>query len=411
MIHALSASIFQNFPYDNIQDRNPVGTFQLPFQNDHGMVEVGVVSLDFGFWLIAFVLLCGQAAFNAFVAFVTYEYLLPQRNSNSIHHLVLGYGFVVPGLLLGALWIFYYWQCRNITLMLCAFGAVPVLTLRVIEAMHGKLPDYCTASRRMTCLYFASTLLLAVDEKGHCPIPLTRPILWSKACHFVNVFLQTGALLSVLLATDYQVFPSLKHHTFYWGNLGNSFLLASLTSLVLDGGASGLGLLTSCITGYVLEDFHDAPLTQSTSLSDFWGRRWDRPVQSALRRGCYAPLRDTYSSAFASFVTFLVSGLVHEYVLLVMSLRGGHTFSPQYGRQFIFFVWNGIVLLLERYWKQGTKDKESSMMNHLPKPVQTALVLMIVLPIGHYFTDEYIRASFYDDCSWGFPIVVLMRQE
>jgi Membrane bound O-acyl transferase family len=214
-----------------------------------------------------------------------------------------------------------------------------------------------------------------------------------------------------LLATDYHVLPT-THSTsslWDWGHVGNTFLVASLTSLVLDGGATGLGILTSCVTGYTLDTFSESPLTRSTSPSDFWGHRWDRPVQSALKRGCYAPLRDTFSSGVAAFITFVVSGVLHEYVLLIYSCRGGqHSYRPQLGRQFLFFLWNGVVLILERYWRKWTHDSSyyHNAMRWVPGPLQTALVLMTVLPIGHWFTDEYIRASFYNDVSWGFPILV-----
>ena len=304
--------------------------------------------------------------------------------------------------------------------------------------MHGKLPDYCHSnnnnnkaktakathsSLKMIVLYFSSTLLLQVDERTNCPVPFKKSIFLQKLRQFVSVFIQTSLLFSVLLANDYQIYPQHDHvdNLFLYcaSHLGNAFLLASLTSLVLDGGASGLGLLTSCVTGYTLEHFSDSPLTKSTSPSDFWGRRWDRPVQSALRRGCYQPLCDYFGSAMAAFGTFVVSGFIHEYVLLAMSFRGQHTYRPRYGMQFAFFLWNGIVLMLERTYRRLRKTRKdgrlsrihgqvSSMLASFPQPVQTALVLMTVLPIGHWFTDEYIGASFYDDASWGFPILVVV---
>jgi hypothetical protein len=382
----------------------------LPYLNDpsgNTEYQLGIIPLELGFWITAFVLLCGQALLNTVVALVTYDYLLPTRPN----HFLLGYGIVVPTLLAFPLALFRYWRCPNISLMICLAGALPnILTLRVVQAMHGKLPTYCQNNRKMLCLYFASTLLLSF-ENGK-PVLFTRRLLWQKFGHFVSVFVQTSLLLSLLLSTTitstkYQVFPSSPtNNIFYWGNLGNAFLLASLTSLVLDGGCSGLGILTSCLTGYSLEQFSDAPLTQSTSPSDFWGRRWDRPVQSALRGGCYEPLRDSCSSAVAAFGTFVVSGCIHEYVLWTMSYRGGehHVYQPRYGRQFVFFLWNGLVLLLERYWRQWTQSYAKTL-QQIPRPLQTTFVLMTVLPIAHFFTDEYVLASFYDDASWGFPIL------
>lgn len=410
MSHFLTDYIFRHFPYDNIQERRPWLTFQFP--SDYGNFQLGLVPLDIGFWIVAFVLLSAQTAFNALVALITYEFLLPTTNkSHTRHRFILGYGLVVPALIFGPCWILHtYWSIPNVACMLAAFGAVPiVLLLRVVEAMHGKLPEYCRTSRSMTCLYFSSTLLLAVDKDGRSPVPLTREVFWAKFRSFSSVLLQSGALFSILLANEYEVFPSNKQQLWHLGNLANAFLMASVTSLMLDGGASGLGLMMSCATGCVYENFHDAPLSQATSPSDFWGRRWDRPVQSALKRGCYMPLRDQFSSGVAAVCTFLVSGLMHEYIIHFFSLRGGYNpRANQYrhGRQFVFFLWNGIVLILERYWKEWTKGVSIKM----PRRLQTALVVLTVLPIGHFFTDEYIRTSAYDDSSWGFPLLVVSRQ-
>jgi hypothetical protein len=392
-IYENAGFIFHHFPFADIQVRSVSLIFQLPWTD----VRLGLIPLDLGFWITTFFLLSCQAVINSLVAVITFEFLLPTCKNNFL----VGYGIVVPALLLAPLWIGQYWQPPNITLMLTLMGAIPnILTLRVMEAMHGKLPAYCCNDRKMLCLYFSSTLLLLFRDGT--PVPFTRKIFLQKLGHFLNVFVQTSLILSLLLANDYRVFPTHPFNIFYWGNLGNAFLLASLTSLLLDGGASGLGILTSCLTGHTLDSFCESPLTLSTSPSDFWGRRWDRPVQSTLRRGCYAPLRDSYSSAVAAFGTFVVSGFIHEYVLLTYSFRGGHSYQPRYGNQFIFFLWNGVVLMLERQWKGWTKDYRIK----LPRPLQTALVLMTVLPIGNLFTDEYIRASFYDDASWGFPILV-----
>jgi hypothetical protein len=186
------------------------------------------------------------------------------------------------------------------------------------------------------------------------------------------------------------------------------------------GGASGLGLLFSLTTGLAMDDFSDAPLTKSTSPSDFWGRRWDRPVASALKRGAFRPLRDAgFSRNAASLLTFALSGLIHEYVLYFMSLRKRsgvgedpsyiYSQSPTRGRQGLFFVINGLLLVAERFLetKSDLPIVKMVMKNiaRLPRAVRTMLVLLLVLPVGHWFTDEYIQSSFFADAAFGFPIV------
>jgi hypothetical protein len=196
------------------------------------------------------------------------------------------------------------------------------------------------------------------------------------------------------------------------------FGLISIFSYPCAGGASGLGLLQSVGTGYAMESFSDSPLTKSTSPSDFWGRRWDRPVQSALSRGAFRPLRKAgYSRHAAAVATFMVSGVLHEYVLHLMSLRHypddsipnnplREPYRPTFGSHFVFFVWNGVLLLLERAL-QGNAIIDW-MRTSLPRPIRTLLVLLMVLPISHLFTDEYIKSCFFSDAAFGFPKIVYL---
>ena len=175
-------------------------------------------------------------------------------------------------------------------------------------------------------------------------------------------------------------------------------------------------------SGLTMEKISASPLTQSSIPSDFWGNRWDRPMASALRRGAYRPLLQAgYSQLFAAIVTFSISGLIHEYILLLMAQRKGtpknnehnlnsvddesSSYQPEFGNQFLFFAWNGIVLYLERLFMNTHQGRLFSkwMRSHVPKQIRTALVLLTVLPIAHLFSEEYVKVLFYDDAAHGFP--------
>jgi hypothetical protein len=172
--------------------------------------------------------------------------------------------------------------------------------------------------------------------------------------------------------------------------------------------------MVSFCTGLTMETFSDSPLTQSSSPSDFWGNRWDRPVASALRRGVFRPLRKDggYSRQFAAIITFIISGFIHEYLLLLLTQRKGipnnpnnEPYKPQFGNQFLFFTWNAIVLVSERALLNTKMGGQlfQWMRCYVPKPIRTFLVLMTVLPIAHLFTDEYVSSCFYNDAAFGFP--------
>ncbi len=54
----------------------------------------------------------------------------------------------------------------------------------------------------------------------------------------------------------------------------------------------------------------------SGDLAEYW-RRWNYPIHNWLVRHCYFPLiRRGYSSEVARFITFFVSAIFHEYILI-----------------------------------------------------------------------------------------------
>lgn len=175
-----------------------------------------------------------------------------------------------------------------------------------------------------------------------------------------------------------------------------------------------MGLLTSMLTGIQIMSFSDSPLTKSSSPSDFWGNRWDKPVAAALRRGAFRPLRQAgISRHMSALLTFCVSGIIHEYILVIMAQRKGipnnplhQPYAPAFGQHTLFFLWNGVVLLLERTVESHPAIKW--MQSNLPKRIRTMLVLLTVLPIARTFTDEYVASSFYSDMAFGFPLITYL---
>ncbi len=74
------------------------------------------------------------------------------------------------------------------------------------------------------------------------------------------------------------------------------------------------------------------------------------------------------------------------------------------GSSFPFFIWNAIVVMLEHaigifYLFRWIRETFYT-------PVVTAVVLLTVLPIAHFFLDNYIRGRFFHDLQPGFLIVL-----
>ena len=131
------------------------------------------------------------------------------------------------------------------------------------------------------------------------------------------------------------------------------------------------------------------------------------------KRGVFKPLRMFFPHSVAVFGTFFASGILHEYTLLMARQRAvkedtestTSTYDPQYGCQFLFFLWNFFVLSLERYFQDSSTLKYLS--KTLPRPIITSLVLLTVLPISHWFTDEWIEGGVFTSVAEGHPRIVL----
>ncbi len=83
-----------------------------------------------------------------------------------------------------------------------------------------------------------------------------------------------------------------------------------------------------------------APLS-ATSLSDFWGRRWNLGFRQLTHRLIFQPMRTRAGIAAATLFAFFASGLIHELVISLPA-RGGYGFPTCY------FVLQGMGVLFER---------------------------------------------------------------
>jgi len=79
----------------------------------------------------------------------------------------------------------------------------------------------------------------------------------------------------------------------------------------------------------------------ATSLSDFWGRRWNLGFRQLTHDLIFRPLRVRTDGAFAMLMSFLASGLIHDLVISLPA-RGG------YGLPTAYFLLQGYGILLER---------------------------------------------------------------
>ena len=82
---------------------------------------------------------------------------------------------------------------------------------------------------------------------------------------------------------------------------------------------------------------------RSTSVSEFWGRRWNGAFNDLALRLMFRPVARRSGLVMATLVAFAASGLIHE---LVISLPAG----AGYGLPTGYFLLQGLAVLGERKW-------------------------------------------------------------
>jgi membrane bound O-acyltransferase family protein len=92
--------------------------------------------------------------------------------------------------------------------------------------------------------------------------------------------------------------------------------------------------------GVKAEPIMSAPL-RSTSLGEFWGKRWNLGFRQLAHDLIFRPLYRSLGADTASFLVFVASGLIHELVISVPA-RGG------YGLPTIYFALQGAGVGVER---------------------------------------------------------------
>jgi alginate O-acetyltransferase complex protein AlgI len=80
---------------------------------------------------------------------------------------------------------------------------------------------------------------------------------------------------------------------------------------------------------------------RATSLSDFWGRRWNTAFNKLAHDLVLVPLSRRIGAFWSTLSVFVASGLVHDLVISIPA-RGG------YGQPTAYFVLQGAAVLFER---------------------------------------------------------------
>lgn len=400
----------------------PVFKFRLP--GDGGYQEYGFYAPSVTFWVHTLGLVAVNAFAAAALAVIIKRYIIdcrPSQQGKQKHRAttsscLLGYGVLLPAV---ATYPFFILSALGVQSKLLKFAGgciVPTLAMfRISEATHGFEPAHATQTTGTYLLYFASPLELIYDPKKNEAMNSNAADLQLHLIRFVATYLMMSAYLSFLVPLNFEPFPSSYAdeewyslgRLFDLAQLGNNFFHALLFQLNLTCFLEGLATLTS-VLGYQTQEVMHNPVLSATSPSQFWGRKWNMLVHSALKRGVFKPVIKCWPKAAAVIMTFLASGVLHEWIVVVALSPDKNDLDDQYepklGGSTLFFLWSAVVIILEvaiGHWRMF-----ALMNNVLPRPMITMCVIMLALPLAHWFSDPYIKSGFFADVQVGFALVL-----
>lgn len=108
----------------------------------------------------------------------------------------------------------------------------------------------------------------------------------------------------------------------------------------------------------------------STSLGEFWGRRWNTAFRDLTYRFLFRPCTSWLGPRWGVVAGFIFSGVVHDLVISVPA-RGG------YGGPTIFFAVQGVAMLVER----SARGRRLGLGRGLAGRLSTFLVLLVPVPL------------------------------
>jgi D-alanyl-lipoteichoic acid acyltransferase DltB (MBOAT superfamily) len=120
----------------------------------------------------------------------------------------------------------------------------------------------------------------------------------------------------------------------------------------------------------------NAPIL-AQSLSEFWGKRWNLAFRDLVHRFVFRPVFGRLGVAGATMAVFLVSGLIHEFVI---SLSSG----AAYGLPTLYFLIQGVGVLSTR----SRLGKRWGLGKGLAG--RASVVLIMVAPLGLLFPPPFV---------------------
>uniref|UniRef100_A0A6U3RJD3 Wax synthase domain-containing protein n=1 Tax=Ditylum brightwellii TaxID=49249 RepID=A0A6U3RJD3_9STRA len=347
---------------------------------------------------------------------------------------LITFGAIVPFCFLFPYAFISVTNIQNVAQRFILCCPIVVYAFRSVEALFGFSPPAVTVSLRKFVTYYATPAECMYNEDEKRFLMATSQDFKRSLFSFIQTIIMISFSFSLLSHHGYEPFESknaagegalmtMKDYVNLM-HLGNCFILAIMFHLMLLFIGGTFSLVIPLATGIKIIDLMHNPLFESTSPSDFWGRRWNMTAHKMLKRAVFMPIR-RYSSTFvASLGVFIASGLFHEYLVHVVMIykrdpKVMYTSSScpakvlehevQLGTNMAFFAWNGILVVIERLLKKHPMAKSIGLA--LPPYVVPFFIVLMALPVAHWFSNPYVRGGYFYDLQVGFPVIIKVAQE
>mmetsp|Transcript_1605 Transcript_1605/g.3326 ORF Transcript_1605/g.3326 Transcript_1605/m.3326 type:complete len:415 (+) Transcript_1605:83-1327(+) len=385
-----------------VDDREPVLTFKLPFSDS----EWGVLAPRSGPWLQMALFVLIQAVFQSLFAAIIYRFIVHNRRTASAY--ILGWGVCIPLSFYLPFALLEFLDIRNRVICLSASTLMTCVTFKCIEAMYNTSPAVVESSLLNYVAYYSSPVSFVWDDKKQCRKPVPSSKVASFAGEVFFYYMSASVVLSFLKHYDYQPFGGeiTQYDKFHFGwevlsleHLGNAYFHALLVYLILCTGFN-LNALNEMVKGADVMAIFDSPFLKSRTPTEFWTERWNLMTRNMLKTGIFLPLRQVLSAKLSVLLTFVVSGLYHEYVWMCTFYNQKHLLEGgcedchelQFGRVTGFFFYTGVLLLLQR--PLGKLAPFQWSYNNLPRPVLAHLLLFLHLPFASWYYGDWIHGGY-----------------
>ena len=152
-------------------------------------------------------------------------------------------------------------------------------------------------------------------------------------------------------------------------------------SLLMD-----VGSILLLAQGFVPIDGFANPIFTATSARIFWGQKWNLQVTNSFKRCVFTPLsRSGTPKTLAAFLTFLASGLFHEYQFVLS--------FPNYtlGRASLFFLLHGLTCAGDAYFSKTFGNQ----LRAVPWQLKALAVVFIYSPTVPMFANIWVEEGFF----------------